>query len=115
MIPMGEAKGAALALMVEILCATFAGANHSAEATSFFDAEGAPPGVGQTLIAFDVAAAPGGRFAARLESLLGAVEAQEGARLPGQRRLALRAAAARDGVAIPAHLHQEIAALAQPG
>ena len=47
MIPFGDAKGAALALMVEILSACLVGANLSAEATNFFDGEGPPPGVGQ--------------------------------------------------------------------
>ena len=46
MLPMGDAKGAALALMVEILAATLTGARYSYEASSFFDAEGAPPGAG---------------------------------------------------------------------
>ena len=36
---------------------------------------------------------------------------QEGTRLPGVRRLALRAAAARDGVAIPTQLYDELKAL----
>lgn len=112
MIPAGDAKGAALALMVEILAGSLAGANHSHEASSFFDAEGAPPGVGQTIIAIDAGRRPGGGFAPRLDALLAAILAQEGARLPGTRRLSGRAAAARDGVAIPPHLYNEIAGLA---
>lgn len=111
MIPAGDAKGAALALIVEILAATLTGANHSFEATSFFDAEGDPPGVGQTLIAFAPGALSGGGFPERLEGLLTAILAQEGTRLPGMKRLEARAAAERDGVAVPAHLHAEISAL----
>ncbi len=110
MLPMADAKGAALALIVEILCATLTGANHSADASSFFDAEGTPPGVGQTLIAFAPdAGAPG--FAGRLSELLGLIEAQEGARLPGAGRQALRDAAARGGIEVPDHLVAEIVAL----
>ena len=44
MLPMGEAKGAALAMMVELLTAALAGANFAYEASSFFTAEGPPPG-----------------------------------------------------------------------
>lgn len=111
MIPAGDAKGAALALMVEILAATLIGANHSFDATSFFDAEGDPPGVGQTLIAFAPNATSGGDFSSRIELLLGAMLAQEGTRLPGTSRFERRAIAARDGVAVPAHLHAEIQAM----
>jgi (2R)-3-sulfolactate dehydrogenase (NADP+) len=113
MLPAGEAKGAMLALIVEVLCATLTGANHSFEATSFFDAEGAPPGVGQTLIAFDPRCAVKDAFASRLESLLSEMTAQDGVRLPGSRRGESRASAQRDGVAIPKHLHDEIIALSE--
>ncbi|MEL7255495.1 MAG: Ldh family oxidoreductase [Pseudomonadota bacterium] len=108
MLPMGDAKGAALALIVEILCATLTGANHSHEATSFFDADGAPPGVGQTLIAF----APQTDFAARLDGLLQMILAQDGTRLPGEARHAKRARAAKNGLEVPDHLLQEIQVLA---
>lgn len=111
MLPAGDAKGAMLALIVEILAGTLTGANHSFEATSFFDAEGAPPGVGQTLIAFDPARNGGPGFADRLEILLTAMTDQESVRLPGSNRAARRAAAVRDGVLIPAKLHAEIVAL----
>lgn len=53
MIPVGDAKGAALALMVEILSATLTGANHAYEASSFFEPTGSAPGIGQTFILLD--------------------------------------------------------------
>ncbi len=112
MIPMGDAKGAALAMMVEILSASLIGANHAFEASSFFTAEGAPPGVGQFLLAIDPAPLSGGTFADRLEVLIAAVEGQEGVRLPGSRRLSSRAAAVQDGISVPAALLAEIRALA---
>ena len=56
MVPLGDAKGTALALMVELLAAGLTGANFAAEASSFLDAEGPPPGTGQLMIAFDPAA-----------------------------------------------------------
>jgi len=111
MIPMGDAKGAALAMMVEILSASLIGANHAFEASSFFTAEGPPPGVGQFLLAIDPEPLSGGTFADRLEVLIAAVEGQEGARLPGTRRLEARAKAAREGLTVPAGLLAEIRAL----
>ncbi|GAB4391095.1 MAG: Ldh family oxidoreductase [Kiloniellaceae bacterium] len=112
MIPAGDAKGAALAMMVEILSASLIGANHAFEASSFFTAEGPPPGVGQFLLAIDPGPLSGGTFAERLEVLVEAVEGQEGARLPGSRRLANRATAVREGIEVPGVLLEEIRALA---
>lgn len=111
MIPMGEAKGAALAMLVEILSATLVGANHGFEASSFFTAEGPAPGVGQLMLAFDPAPLSGGGFSDRLEILVSALEAQPGVRLPGSRRLTLREVAARDGLLVPAAIAAEIRAL----
>lgn len=100
MVPAGEAKGAALALMVEILSATLTGANPSSAATSFFDAEGAPPGIGHLVLAIDPDAAASG-FAARIAALLDSVLAEPGTRLPGTSRLARRQQAAAEGITIP--------------
>lgn len=111
MLPMGDAKGAALVMMVEILAAALSGARFGFEASSFFTAEGQPPGVGQFLIAIDPAAFAGGAFVERIETLIAAILAQPGTRLPGTRRLALRAAAARDGLAVPQALHEELQSL----
>src|SRR3546814_17831896 len=70
MIPMGDAKGAALALMVEVLSASLIGAHHAFAASSFFTAEGPPTGVGPLLLAIDPGPLSGGSFAAPLEALL---------------------------------------------
>lgn len=111
MMPAGEAKGAALALIVEILSATMTGANHSNEATSFFDETGAPPGVGQMIVAFDTSRVAG--FGTRLEALLTAILDQDGTRLPGEKRLACRSTVTEaEGVTVPGHLLHEIEALA---
>lgn len=107
MAPAGGAKGAALALVVEVLAATLTGANHSYETTSFFDAEGDPPGVGQFILVIDPGLALGEAFASRMASLAGEIESQEGARLPGVRRLQARAEARAKGLSVPAHLLQE--------
>jgi (2R)-3-sulfolactate dehydrogenase (NADP+) len=109
MLPLGDAKGTALALMVELLAAGLTGANFAADASSFLDAKGPPPGTGQLLIAFDPAAFGGSldHFAA----LAASIEVQPGARLPGVRRLAAREKAKRDGVTVTDALLAEIEAV----
>jgi len=70
MAPLGEAKGAALALMVEIFAAGVTGANYASEASSFFTADGPAPGTGQLLLALDPAALGGAAaLAAEIEAL----------------------------------------------
>ena len=117
MLPMGDAKGAALVLMVEILAAGLGGANFGFEASSFFSAEGEPPGVGHLFIAFDPGFFCDGGFALRLEQLLDAIEQQPGARLPGGRRLEGRDQVLQNGLAVAPELAQTLSQLkpASPG
>jgi (2R)-3-sulfolactate dehydrogenase (NADP+) len=109
MLPLGDAKGTALALMVELLAAGLTGTNFAADASSFLDAKGPPPGTGQLLIAFDPAAFGG--TLANFAALAAAIEAQPPARLPGVRRLAARERAKREGVTVSEALLAEIAAV----
>lgn len=111
MLPLGDAKGTALALMVELLAAGLTGANFAAEASSFLDAKGPPPGTGQLIIAFDPAAFGGPSAFSRFAALAEMIESQPGARLPGTRRLALRAKAQAEGLQVRDELLAEIAAL----
>ncbi len=111
MLPMGDAKGAALVLMVEILAAGLTAANFGFEASSFFTSEGESPGVGQLLIAINPGPLSGDAFAARLETLLEAILEQENTRLPGARRLGLRHEARKNGVLIKNQLFQQLTAL----
>lgn len=99
MVPMGEAKGTALALMVEVMAAAFTGANPSTNVTSYFTADGPPPGSGQFLLMLRPGA--DGGFAARLEQLLAQISGTQGARLPGMRRLSALETAHRDGLRVP--------------
>jgi (2R)-3-sulfolactate dehydrogenase (NADP+) len=96
--PMGDAKGYALVLVTEILSAIMTGSHFGAEATSFFEAKGEPPHVGQIFIVFDPSVFAGDGFADRLEVLLGAILEQPGTRLPGDRRSGVRQRITRDGV-----------------
>jgi (2R)-3-sulfolactate dehydrogenase (NADP+) len=100
MIPLGDAKGAALAFMVEVLAACLPGANLAFEASSFLDGNGPPPATGQLLLAIDPAAFGHVGFGERMAALVSAIEQQAGARLPGARRLANRARAAHEGIVI---------------
>ena len=109
MLPLGDAKGTALALMVELLAAGLTGAHYAAEASSFLNAEGPPPGTGQMLIAIDPA--PFGGTLAHFAALASSIEAQPGARLPGARRLTARETAAREGVTVTEALLAEITAV----
>jgi (2R)-3-sulfolactate dehydrogenase (NADP+) len=109
MLPLGDAKGTALVLMVELLAAGLTGANFAADASSFLDDKGSPPGTGQLIVAFDPAAFGGsGEHVARL---IGSIETQAGARLPGSRRLALRRTAASNGLVLSEALLKDIEAL----
>ncbi len=108
MLPMGDAKGAALVLMVEIIAAALTGGHFGFEASSFFTADGPSPRVGQFLLAFDAAPFSGGGFGERLEVLLAEVTDQENVRLPGDRRLGNRRRAEEEGVALPEELYSTI-------
>ncbi len=112
LLPLDGAKGSALALMIEVLAAALTGSAFGWEASSLFEAAGAPPDLGQCLLALDPGALSGGGFGARMADLAAAV-AEDGARLPGDRRLEARTKAAARGIAAPEALHDEIHALAK--
>ncbi len=114
MAPIGDAKGAQLALMVEILAGALSASCFGFESSSYFTADGPPPRAGQFLLALDPGPFSGDRFGARLEVLLAAIEEQPGARLPGQRRFASRERAEREGVAIPRALYEQLVSLRDP-
>lgn len=101
MVPLGDAKGATLAMMVEILAAALVGAHFGFQASSFLDAAGGPPDTGQLILAIDPHAMGGNWFDERMRALVHAIEAQEGTRLPGVRRLTLRARARAEGIEMP--------------
>ena len=84
MLPLGEAKGAALVLMVEVLAAVLTGGRFGFEASSFFTAEGPPPRIGQLLLLLDPTSTGGPEVADRLDTLLAAILGQPGTRLPGE-------------------------------
>jgi (2R)-3-sulfolactate dehydrogenase (NADP+) len=113
MLAMGGAKGALLALVVELLCCALTGAAFGFEADSFFTDEGNRPRLGQALLVVDPGALGGaGSFAERIEAFVAAMAAEDGVRLPGSRRDALATRAAQEGVEVPDALHQRLLDLA---
>jgi (2R)-3-sulfolactate dehydrogenase (NADP+) len=90
MLPIGDAKGSALALMVEILAAGLTGSNFGFEASSFLNAEGDSPGVGQFIIAIDPSFFSGNEFLNRTETIVDSILEQPLTRLPGNKRLEKR-------------------------
>lgn len=111
MAPMGDAKGAQLVLMVEILSGALSASCFGYESSSYFTAEGDPPRAGQFMLGINPGPFSESHFASRLEDLIGAIEEQPGTRLPGQRRFGLRSAAEENGIVIPAALNDELLSL----
>jgi (2R)-3-sulfolactate dehydrogenase (NADP+) len=98
MVAIGGAKGAAFALMIEILAAALTGAKFGFEATQFVNVDGPPPGIGQLFLVIEPGVASHGAFASRMSTLAEAILGQRGARLPGARRAAARAKALANGI-----------------
>ena len=113
MMPAGGVKGAMLALIVELLCCALTGASFGFEADSFFVDAGNRPHLGQAFLVVDPGALAGREvFFARIETLVAAMLAEEGVRLPGYRRAAIAVGAQREGVEIPAALIADLERLA---
>lgn len=100
MMPLGEAKGAALALMVEILAAGITGAQYAFEASSLLDDKGGPPALGQTIIIIDPKASGGADMLPRLALLAEMIGNDPGARLPGKRGATQRREALANGLVL---------------
>lgn len=107
LLPFGGAKGGALALMIDLLAAGLTGAHFSKDASPYAKEEGPPPGVGQFFTVWDPAAFDAG-FPARIEELFAAMLAQDGVRLPGDRRLAARARNLHAGVEVDDKLYSRL-------
>jgi (2R)-3-sulfolactate dehydrogenase (NADP+) len=89
LFPIGGAKGAMLALMFELICASLTGAAIGTEADSFFAEKGNKPRIGQAFIAIDPSALAGmEKFYERVETVVATMQADPEVRLPGARRFA---------------------------
>jgi len=108
----GGVKGTALALMVEVLCVALTGAAFSFENDSYFE-PGRAPRIGHTLLAIDPGALAGtDSYFSRLETMISAMLADAGVRLPGARRHQSVASARAEGLEISEALHEELRTLA---
>ena len=105
MLPIGAAtstKGAMLALIVELLVTTLIGAQFGFEASSFFVDAGNRPRLGQAFIVIDPGALAGSdSYFDRVEVLIAEMAEDDGVRLPGARREALRRKAEAEGIEVP--------------
>ncbi len=105
----GGYKGAALGMMVELIAGPLIGQFLSFESKDDDAGKGGSPKGGELILALDPEkfGDPEG-FMTHGEQLISAILAQEGTRLPGQRRLRGREKTARDGIKIPQSLHESI-------
>jgi (2R)-3-sulfolactate dehydrogenase (NADP+) len=110
MLPMGGAKGAMLALVVELLVTALTGASIGFEASSFFVDEGNRPRLGQAFLVIDPGALAGrDTYLSRVETLVAEMLQDPGVRLPGARRAGLAERTAREGIEIPQALADALA------
>ena len=108
MLPVGEHKGAGLALMVEAIAAGVTGSNFSFEASSFADNKGGAPRTGQFFIALDPDRFLGADFKDRIEMLFSRIISQQGSRLHGYARIDSRRRTKEEGVSISKSLHDRL-------
>jgi delta1-piperideine-2-carboxylate reductase len=111
-LPFGGYKGAAIALMVELLAGALLGEALSFEATANDNGDGGPPTGGEFLIAIDPnrCGAAGGAAAvmAHAESLFEKVAEQPGTRLPSDRRFEARQLTPTEGITVVSVLFEEL-------
>jgi (2R)-3-sulfolactate dehydrogenase (NADP+) len=108
LFPIGGAKGAMLALMFELICASLTGAAIGSEADSFFSEDGNRPRIGQAFMAIDPSALAGmEKYWERTEAVVAAMLADPEVRLPGARRFASERSA-ENGIEVPDELMAQI-------
>lgn len=113
LLPFGGARGANIALMVELMAAALTGANFSHAAPAFNEGDRSP-GVGLFILAIDPARSGGAAAPDRVAALADALLEEPGVYLPGPARAARARAVAAEGVEIPVNLWEATRALAAP-
>jgi (2R)-3-sulfolactate dehydrogenase (NADP+) len=113
LFPIGGPKGAMLALAFELVCAALTGAAIGPEADSFFSEQGNKPRIGQAFLAIDPDALAGmDKYLERVETVVRAMLADEGVRLPGARRFASEKKLRAEGIEVADDLLAKIEKLA---
>jgi LDH2 family malate/lactate/ureidoglycolate dehydrogenase len=111
-LPFGGYKGAALALMIELLAGALIGDLFSFEATALDNQDGGPSRGGEFMIAIDPVRCVGhndrGAQLAHAESLFASILAQGSTRLPSDRRFLARQRTPTEGITIPQSLYEEL-------
>lgn len=102
LLPFGGYKGAAIALMIELLAGPLIGEALSIEAAARDQVDGGPPRGGEFILVFDPYKIRGDHnFASHAESLFQEIASDVDARLPGEGRMKRRHEVAEKGVAVP--------------
>ena len=109
-LPFGGYKGAALALMVDLMAGPMIGEKTSLGIEAADDGVGPALG-GQVIFAFNPALFGGADAYQQGEALFADLKSDPGVRLPGDRRAAVRPTTPTEGVEIPASLHETIQGL----
>ena len=108
MAPSGGYKGFCTGLLVEVMAAALSGAVLGLQASPFSGTIGGPPRTGQCFIAFDPDAFSGVEFYERISILRDAIQSQDGARLPGERRRKNRQRIELEGIEVVQSLLDKI-------
>ena len=112
MAPAGGYKGFGQGLIVEVMCAAFAGACRGPEMGSFMENDGKPIGCGQAFIALEPRMFSGSSFDAQVKALAKSITTQDGARLPNSRREENQKRLAKEGLPIDRALYERLRSFA---
>jgi delta1-piperideine-2-carboxylate reductase len=107
-LPFGGYKGGSIALMIDLLAGPLIGEVCSFEAGEQDNGDGGAATGGELILALDPARFGGEDAVDHGERLFARMLAQEGVRLPGDRRLIARAETPEAGVEVPAVLHEKL-------
>lgn len=108
----GGYKGAAIAMMVDLLVGPLMGEVTSIEAGEQDNGDGGPATGGELILAIDPTKFGGPGAIERGEAMFARLAAMDGVRLPGDRRHAARQTTPETGIEIPDALHATISELA---
>jgi LDH2 family malate/lactate/ureidoglycolate dehydrogenase len=113
-LPMAEAKGYALALMVEILSGVLSGAEIGPGVGSIYDAGNREPGTGMCFIAINPDPFLGEEFLSRMDQLVDEIhrippaEGYQSVRVPGERRAQFERAGRKEGILLEESTIEEL-------
>ncbi|MGF7007784.1 Ldh family oxidoreductase [Aminobacter sp. BE322] len=110
LLAFGGARGANVALMVEVLAAGISGANWSVDAPSISSGD-RTPGTGLFIVALDPKLFDPD-FEQRMRAQLGRLSEQYHVHIPGPAKAAARARSEAEGITVPAAIHARIAQFA---